>query len=97
MTTHAIPNSATVVAAPDLLASRFGDETVLLSLRDGVYYGLEDVGARVWSLLQTPTTLDAIRDAVVAEYSVEPARCERDLRALLGDMVARGLVEIREY
>lgn len=96
MTRSAIPDSATVVATSDLLASEFGDEVVLLSLRDGMYYGLEDVGTRVWSLLQTPTTLGAIRDALVAEYRVEPVRCERDLRALLGEMASRGLVEIRE-
>jgi sulfur transfer complex TusBCD TusB component (DsrH family) len=96
MTAQHISDTATVVAAGDLLASDFGAEQVILNLRDGVYYGLEDVGARIWSLLQRPITVSAIRDALVAEYDVESARCERDVQALLQDLAARGLIEVRE-
>ncbi len=95
MTARQIPDSATVVVAGDLLASSFGAELVILSLKDGMYFGLEDVGARVWSLLQRPTTVSAIRDALVAEYDVEPGRCGRDLKALLQDLSARGLIEVK--
>ena len=96
MTARTIPDSATVVAAGDLLSTAFDDELVLLNLRDGVYYGLEDVGGRLWSLLQRPVTVSAIRETLVAEYHVEPARCGRDVRALLQDLAARGLIEVRE-
>jgi len=95
MTPRQIPDSATVRAAGDLLASAFGQELVILSLKDGVYYGLEDVGARIWELLQRPIRVSALRDALVAEYEVEPARCGRDLRSLLQDLAGRGLVEVR--
>jgi len=96
MSASPIEDSATVVAAPDLLSSAFEQELVILNLRDGVYYGLEDVGARIWSLLQRPVTVAAVRDTLVAEYDVEPARCGRDLRALLQALAARGLIEVRE-
>jgi len=96
MTPRRITDSATVVVAGELLHSAFGAETVILSLKDGVYYGLEDVGARIWDLLQRPITVAAIREALVAEYDVEPDRCGHDLRALLGDLAARGLIEVTE-
>jgi hypothetical protein len=96
VTAETISESAIVVAASDVLVSEFANELVLLNLRDGVYYGLEDVGARVWALLRQPTTLLAIRDALVSEYDVEPKRCDRDARALIGDLVAKGLVTIQE-
>jgi hypothetical protein len=95
MTRRRIPDTATVVAAGDLLASSFGAEQVILSLKDGVYYGLEDVGARIWRLLQRPMTVAAIRDALLAEYDVDPERCGRDLRGLLADLAAHGLIEVR--
>lgn len=78
-----------------MLATEFGDEVVILNLRDGVYYGLEDVGTRIWQLLQQPVSVLTIREAIVAEFDVESARCERDIRLLLTDLVARRLVEIR--
>jgi Coenzyme PQQ synthesis protein D (PqqD) len=96
MAARAISETAVLVAAGDLLASDFGAEQVILNLKDGVYYGLEEVGARIWRLLQKPTTIPAILGALAEEYDVDSARCERDLRALLGDLVARGLVEVRE-
>lgn len=90
-----IPASAVIVAASDLLVSEFGEELVILNLRDGVYYGLEDAGVRIWRLLQKPVTVTTIRDEIVAEYDVEPRRCERDIRVLLTELAARGLVDVR--
>ena len=90
------PDSAQVVVAADVVASDFGDELVILSLRDGVYYGLEDVGARVWQLVQQPVSVPRIYETIAAEYDVEPDRCERDIGALLAELADSGLLEIRE-
>jgi hypothetical protein len=97
VTTSPLPDSTRVVAAGDLLVTEFGAELVVLNLRDGVYYGLENVGARIWTLLQEPVTVAAICDAIVSEYDVEPVCCAHDTRALLGELTARGLVEVREH
>jgi hypothetical protein len=83
------------VADDDVLTTEFGDEIVILHLRDGVYYGLEDVGARIWQLLRTPVSLPAIRDAIVAEFDVDPARCEQDVRSLIAKLTERGLVQMQ--
>jgi hypothetical protein len=81
-----------IVAASDVLTGEFDTDAVILDLRDGVYYGLEGVGARIWSLLQRPTSLPALRDAIVAEYDVEAARCLADLRELCAELLRRGLI-----
>ncbi len=86
--------STVVVAAKELLSGEFDEDAVILDLRDGVYYGLEGVGARIWHQLQRPTSLAALRDAIVAEYEVEPRRCETDLHDLLAHLLDRGLIRI---
>jgi hypothetical protein len=91
-----LSGSTIVAAADEILVSDFGHELVLLNLRDGVYYGLEGAGVRVWMLLKRPITLKAIQDALIAEYDVEAARCAKDVRSLLTDMVTRGLAEVQE-
>ncbi len=83
-----------IVAGNDLLTGGFDTEAVILDLRDGVYYGLDGVGASMWSLLQRPTSLIALRDAIVAEYDVEPARCLADLRELCAELLRRGLIRV---
>jgi hypothetical protein len=72
------------------------DEAVLLDLESGVYYGLDPVGARIWQLVQAPTTVGAVREAIVAEFDVAPERCERDLLALLRDLARAGLLDVRD-
>jgi hypothetical protein len=72
-----------------------GDETVILDLTSGTYYGLDVLGARVWSLIEQPLSLGSIRDAILADYDVDAATCERDVLAFLDQMLSVGLVEIR--
>ena len=88
--------SSTVLAARDQVSSDMGGEVAILHLKAGVYYGLEAVGARIWSLIQEPKTIAEIRDILVSEYEVEPNRCESDLIKLLQILKDEGLIEARD-
>jgi hypothetical protein len=68
---------------------------VILNLRTGVYYGLDEVGARIWSLMQEPIRLTAIRESILAEYDVTADDCERDMLDLVAKLDAEGLIEIQ--
>ncbi len=69
-------------------------EAVILKLDGGIYYGLNEVGARVWALLQESSrTVDELISVIVEEYEVEPDRCGSDVHALLADLSAQGLIE----
>ena len=83
------------MAAKDQVSSDLGGEVAILDLKAGVYYGLDAVGARIWSLIQEPRTVNEIRDILLEEYDVEPERCERDLLVLLRRLADEGLVEVR--
>src|SRR6185295_19491986 len=85
-----------VVAAPGQIASDLGGEVVILNMEDGVYYGLDEIGSLVWSLIQEPRSVATIRDLLLEEYAVEADRCEHDVLALLDDMTARILIEVRD-
>ena len=84
-----------VVAAPRQVSSVVGDETVILELEQGIYFSLADVGNRVWELLREPRSVTQLRDAIVAEYEVDPEIAAGDLLSLLAEMRGRGLVEVR--
>jgi hypothetical protein len=91
----AVSESATLQADPEVLATQFGDEVVLLNLRDGVYYGLEDVGAHIWTMLRQPVTIQNLCESIVSEFDVAADRCERDVRAIVSELAANGLIQIR--
>jgi hypothetical protein len=84
-----------VVASKDQLASEIGGETVILGLSAGRYYGVDSVGGRIWQLVQEPASVAELRERIVAEYEVEPERCEADLLRILQQMIDAGLVEVR--
>ncbi|HXG19017.1 MAG TPA: PqqD family protein [Methylomirabilota bacterium] len=89
-----ILRSSTVVTAKDQVWCEMAGEAVILNLKSGIYYGLNPVGARVWSLIQEPKSVGNVLDTLLAEYDVEPDRCESDLMALLQDLAARELIKI---
>ncbi len=87
---------SSVVVTRDQVSTDLGDEVAVLHLKAGMYYGLDAVGARIWSLIQEPRTVEEIRDALLSEYEVEPERCESDLIALLQSLADAELVEVRD-
>jgi hypothetical protein len=89
-----ITPATVLVAARDQVSTEVEGEAVILSLADGVYYGLDGVGARIWELLREPTAAAALRDAVTAEFAVDAETAWRDLERLLGELRGRGLVEV---
>lgn len=84
-----------VVVAQDLVSADLEKEAVILNLKDGVYYGLDPVGARIWNLLQEPRSVNEIIDILLKEYEVEPQTLNKDLMELLQEMASKGLIEIR--
>ena len=78
--------------AKALREAELGDELVALDPEDGNCLGFNSVAASVWTLLAQPKTFDLLRDDVMEKYEVDAATCERDLRDLLADLEARGLV-----
>ena len=94
MSEPSITPDTVVVAARDQVSADLEGEAVILNLADGVYYGLDGVGARVWELLSTPRPAAELRDAITAEFEVDAATAWHDLARLLAELAARRLVEI---
>ena len=86
----------TRIAARDRqVACEVSGELVMLSLDTGVYYGMNPVAARIWNLIQSETTVEAIRDQILSEYAdVTSEQCTEDLFDVLGQLIDWGLVEV---
>jgi hypothetical protein len=84
-----------VVAASEQVSCPLGEESAILNLKNSMYYGMNPVGTRIWTLLKEPRSVEQLRDALLNEYDVDAALCERDLLDLLGKMKSEGLIEVR--
>jgi len=92
----AISISSVVIAGKDQVSCEFESEAAILNLRDSFYYGLDDVGAAVWKLVQEPRRVNEIVELLLEQYEVDAERCTRDLLTLLSKLAALGLVEVRD-
>lgn len=94
MSSTSISETTTIVATEDTLSTTIDEETVILHETAGKYYGLNDVGTFIWKLLEEPRTIEAICEEVTAEYDVENKQCEEDIKQMLSDLAAKGLVRL---
>jgi hypothetical protein len=83
-----------VRVAPGVLSREVHGESVLLQLDSGEYFGLDEVGTRVWQLITELGDLQAVEAAMCDEYLVEPAHVSHDVRALVGELLNRHLLEV---
>ena len=83
-----------VVVPPDVLIRELDGEAVLLNLASESYFGLDEVGARMWQVLTTSESIETAQAQLLAEYEVEPERLRQDLLALVTQLAGHGLVEL---
>ncbi len=95
MTTQ-IGLETTVTACEEIVFAELGEETTLLSLRNGVYYGLDEVGTTVWGMIQRPVQVKAIHAALLREYEVDPESCAAGLVNLLQELAGEELIRAEE-
>jgi hypothetical protein len=90
-----LSDPSVVVATKDHVACPLGDDIVILDLKAGLYFSLDNVGAKVWQLIQQPRTVSDLREAILEAFEVAADVCQQDLVALLRELSARNLIEIR--
>jgi len=74
------------------LAAKVGDELVMMSVDSGVYIGLNDVGARVWDLIETPRDVKELCSTLAEEFETTPETCQPEVEAFLAQLEERGAI-----
>ena len=87
-----LADNPTLARADSLVASEVGGEVVILNIDSGFFFLLNKTGSRVWDLLETPLALQAITDALIQRFVVDPEDCRREVGEFLEVMLAKGLL-----
>ena len=80
--------------SPSVYARDFGAELVLLDFGRGEYFGLDELGAEIWRLLESGKAIGIVADAVVARYEVPREQALQDVVGLVSHMQSQGLVAL---
>lgn len=85
-----------IVRDSEIIFSEMDGETVMMSIENGEYYGIDPVGSRIWELIETPVKVSGLCEILGAEYKVTPEQCSKDVMSFLNDMLEKGIVKIAD-
>ncbi|MEM9219940.1 MAG: PqqD family protein [Cyanobacteria bacterium P01_F01_bin.150] len=89
-------DEALICASPTQVSADLDGDLAILNFQTDVYHGLDQVGVRVWELLQAPTSFEQVRKTLLSEYDVDMETCDRDLKELLQKLATAGLLEVSQ-
>ena len=83
--------------SPNIVSRKIAEETVLVPIRqtlgeDPSIFTLNEVGARIWDLIDGNRSIQDICEAVVAEFEVDPSLAQKDVLGLLGQLQESGII-----
>jgi len=93
----AVPSiaAATVISRnPGVLTAEVDTEIVMMSIEQGRYFGLDDIGSDIWRRIETPCSFADLIDGLLVDYDADRATIAADVQALLGRMVAQDVVRL---
>jgi hypothetical protein len=73
-------------AAPHAAWRRVEDEIVILDLNTSLYYSLNEVGARVWELLNEGHSREDVARSIVEEYDADHKAAAKDIDSLIKEL-----------
>lgn len=83
-----------IVRSPDQVSGDLDGKVVLLSIENGEYYNMNEVGSRIWTLLAKPQKISGLVDQLLAEFEVDRVVAEQEVAAFLDALWKDKLLKI---
>lgn len=81
-----ISKDSIIKQTDDIVASEIDGETVMMSIENGQYYGLDLIGSHIWDLIKSPIKVSDLINTLLEKYDVDGDTCQRDVLAFLNDL-----------
>jgi len=78
------------------VCANMDDETILMNLESGNYYGYNTVGGKIWHLMAAPCSVSHIIEQMIDQFDVSEKRCQADVLEFLETLYCEGLIQIVE-
>jgi hypothetical protein len=91
---YPLSDTAVIQRGKDIPFSQLDDELLAIDAQAGYCYSLNETAGRVWNLIATPMSLEAICAQLRREYAVDEPTCRREVTALLQGLCDAGLVQV---
>jgi hypothetical protein len=90
----AIADATVISRSPSVLTADVDGEVVMMSIEQGRYFGLDDIGSDIWQRIEPPCSFAVLIDRLAADYDADRATIAADVQTLLGRMAAQDVVRL---
>ena len=92
--TGQIGDAIMISRSPSVVTAEVDGEIVMMSIEQGRYFGLDDIGSDIWKRIEPPCSFATLVDGLAADYEADRATIAADVQSLLGRMVEQDVVRL---
>src|SRR5882724_958114 len=89
-----IADGTVISRSPSVLTAEVDGEVVMMSIEQGRYFGLDDIGSDIWKRLDTACSFAELIDRLASDYDADRATIAADVRDLLSRMAEQDVVRL---
>ena len=90
----AIADATVISRSPSVVTAEVDGEIVMMSIEQGRYFGLDDIGSDIWKRIEPPCSFATLVDGLAADYEADRATIAADVQILLGRLVEQDVVRL---
>jgi hypothetical protein len=81
---------------PDVIAAEADQDLIMVSVATGHYYGVSNVAREIWNAIERPQRVADLLDDLVSSYGIDPGICRVQTLSFLEDLLAEGLLRVKD-
>ena len=90
-----ITKNSLLCRSDEIVFNKLDEEIMMMSIKNSEYYGLDDIGSRIWEILVDPSTFSGIVEILLKEYEVSGEFCSADVLEFLKALDEKKLIVIK--
>ena len=79
----------------DIVVSEINNESVILNLKTGIYFQVNELGSYIVSQLHQYSTVESLNNKITEDFDVVPNKSEKDLLRFIKDLESKGLLHYK--
>src|SRR2546425_5110771 len=80
---------------PDVIAAEADQDLVMVSIANGLYYGVSDVAREIWEAIERPKKIADLIDDLAATYNIDRSTCEEETLSFLEHLLSEQLLQVK--
>lgn len=78
----------------DIVFNKLDDEIVMMSIKNGQYYGLDEIATSIYEMTETPVTFGNLIAQLLEHFDIDEKTCRKDVEVFLLQLESKEIVII---